>query len=338
MKVFITIPESLTEPPETWDHDLLVELACLEVEGEKVALIDNKCLRLGIEDLLGYVIEVEKSSVEPIERILWRPKGVFKEEYLRRVTRETQEKPQHIQNFRDKLPFPEWKHLPLDAYFDNSSLDYNSDTLMIKKRFHFKWRVDGATYSPQRLCRMLTYVNLRRHYDFISFYDDVSVDKRWTQRFLLEMDNQDLTGTFKWGALATVDKISHSDLESLRERQCSYLDYGVIRILDLEDEVKFNQLEAALRDTKKDGITPIITIELDTMMKREVILKVAKMLEAEEAIRRPIVTPFIETLDSYWSYIELLGIAEIIDTADMKNLDNIRDYDWRPVEVTIKKD
>ena len=331
MKLFITTPESLTETPETWDQDLLVEIACLEAEGEKVALIDNACLRFGVEDLIGYIKEVTNTVCAPNEEaevILWRPKDVFREEYLNRITSKEMWKADHAQNFTSKPPYPAWHHLPLQSYFENPPLDYNADTLMAKTRFHFKWNVgDHLKYTPQRMCRMLTYTKLRHPYDFASFHDDVTENKEWTQKFLLEMDNQDLTGTFKWGAKARIESVSHSDLESLRERQCTYLNYGVINIVDLgsKDEVLFNQLEAAIRGSKKDGVTPIVRVELNPCMSLDALIKVAKLLVAEEVNRRPVIKPYTPTSLDYWSYVELIGAAELIDSGDLDNLSKIRD-------------
>lgn len=274
----------------------LLALAVSKEHMDPIALSDVKGLI--------YRNDLDKWAKLPSKSLRKRKQAVEKRLKNRRKVklRNTGFRPLMTEDELNKLPYPAWHLFPLESsveygklisgYFAHSSLPLSMEALQAKRRldiigsrgcpFHCRFCYhlhlggddlpDGTRLmplvryqSPEYMVEMIKWMLIHYKLDFISIQDEsFTANKKRVNRFLDLLEDEDLIGTFKWGALGRAEYPSPELLRRMKESGLTYLSMGYESShqpdLDyLEKEVTIEHQRRMLKALIEAEINPVTT-------------------------------------------------------------------------------
>lgn len=228
----------------------------------------------------------------------------------------------------DELPYPAYDLLPLEVYFQNSALALSPESMLCKRRLDIisergcihkcrycqhlgmsSWdlgrihhtNVKGPAIrfqSARYVVNLMKYLRFKYSCDFFSILDENFFANRKRVLEICDlMEQEDLVGLVKWGALGSVDVVDYQVLQRAKDCGCTYVSYGgesasqrVLKSLNKGWQTP-ERMQAALDATRKAGITPIMTFMISAADNVESIIETTEFW-----IRNGIICkPFFET-------------------------------------------
>ena len=202
---------------------------------------------------------ISQESLSNVEGLTFRKDGQIQQNAIR----------PYIQNL-DELPFPAYKHFPLDKYRLFGKLFFpviTSRGCPFQCSFCTTSRTLGKQYrtrTPKNIGDELELLKNQYHADSFTFYDDtLTLDKQRIFAICDEIKNRKIN--IPWDCQTRVDQISEEILAKMKQTNCQQVFFGAESgCQDVLNWVKKRttvaQNEAAIKMAKKAGLFVAISI------------------------------------------------------------------------------
>lgn len=357
---FFSCPSSLAEQPSSWSYDLTVEIAVEEEKGNQINFGDNAFYRMDVEILQDHLAKVRPDKIilyggmreyTFIRKYLDAFKGVqtVVRGFPAKVVEDLPLERGANFDAPDRLPYPAWNFVPVADYYDKSPIPHSVETLGVERRAVFKSRWVKAQ-SPNRVMKILRYLKLNYNFDFLTWDEDLTVDKARTLELMRLLETYELNALFTWMCKASVDNIDRDLVSSLKDHGCKVVDFGEADVTRLRDNLFKTRLEVALQTVRKWEMTPLIQITVGSPdTEKSDLVDGLKFMIANDSWLKPKISNLypdgelwgrirdkVEDVEAHilklnssfvnltrWSDAELLGILELMDRRDLQRLENL---------------
>jgi hypothetical protein len=215
--VAVTVPAKLTEPPEHYPLELLYDLAFLNGMGDVIRLLDNGFWRYSESAVLELIEQTPPDmlllygNVSAYENMWSLKKKAFKRTpnariYMTRteswsnVRKERRPAPfyKHLTRVPDRMPYPQFGWLDLDAYQALKHPQYGEKPETWKKWFEVPVTWIGRRFNPKYFVDQLRYFRERWAIDGFRFLGYPFSDIPWSVEFRKLMRLSDACLNFSW--------------------------------------------------------------------------------------------------------------------------------------------